>query len=98
MEAINHLISSGAVEGVLNTHSETLTGAKRLANGTVQFSFTNLTDESFSVLASTSLTNALSTWTPIGPAVENPAGSGNFQFTDPQAANFPWRFYRVKSP
>jgi hypothetical protein len=55
-------------------------------------------DESFSVLATTSLTNTLSTWTPIGSAVENPAGSGHFQFTDLGATNFPQRFYRVTSP
>ena len=92
-------VDIGAVEGVYNTVSETLTGVKRLGDGSVQFSFTNLTDESFSVLATTNLSLPLGSWTRIGPAVESPVGSGHFQFTDPQAAtNYPERFYRIKSP
>jgi hypothetical protein len=30
-------------------------------------------------------------------AVESPFGSGQYQFTDPQATNYTKRFYRVKS-
>jgi hypothetical protein len=40
----------------------------------------------------------LTNWTILGPAVESPIGSGNFQFTDPQATNYPKRFYRVHFP
>ena len=33
-----------------------------------------------------------------GPALETPAASRHFQFTDPQATNNVMRFYRVRSP
>jgi len=40
----------------------------------------------------------LDAWLNLGPAFETPPGSGQFQFTDPQAANHPQRFDRVRSP
>jgi hypothetical protein len=88
---------AGAAEGVYNTNSETLTGVKQLGNGSVQLSFTNSTDENFSVLAAANVSNALNTWTQIGSAVENPVGSGRFQYIDSGAINYPQRFYRVLS-
>ena len=89
----------GAVEGVFNPAGPgLLSGVKRLGNGTFQFGFTNYTDTSFTVLASTNVALPAAIWTILGPAVETPAGSGNFQFGDPLATNYPQRFYRVKSP
>ena len=58
----------------------------------------NLTGASFYVLAISNVTLPTSNWPTIGPAVETPPGSGQFQFTDPQATNLRQRFYRVKSP
>jgi predicted outer membrane repeat protein len=89
----------GAVEGIYVTNLPgKLTGMTRLGNGSTQFTFTNVSDASSTVLASTNLTLPLSAWPTAGYAIETPAGSGQFQFTDPQAANYPQRFYRVRSP
>jgi alpha-tubulin suppressor-like RCC1 family protein len=89
----------GAVEGIYTTNGPgKLTGMTRLGNGSTRFTFTNYTDTSYTVLASTNVALPITTWTNIGPAVESPAGSGHFQFTDPQGTNNPQRFYRVSSP
>ena len=40
----------------------------------------------------------LTNWTVLGPCVESPSGSGNYQFTDPQAKTNANQFYRVRSP
>jgi hypothetical protein len=89
----------GAVEGIYNTNGPgRLTGMRRLGNGSSQFTFTNLTDASFTVLASTNLALPMNTWSNLGPVIESPIGSGQFQFTDPQATNFPQRYYRVRVP
>jgi Vibrio cholerae sialidase, lectin insertion/Chlamydia polymorphic membrane protein (Chlamydia_PMP) repeat len=61
-----------------------------------QFTFTNVSDADFTVLASTNLALPLSDWIPIGNAEQNPAGQ--FQFTDQGATNYPRRFYRLVSP
>ena len=89
----------GAVEGVYNPAGPgILTGMSWMPNGTASFSFTNFTDMSFTALAATNVAWPLNLWSNLGPAVESPAGSGHYQFTDPQAANSPQRFYRVRSP
>lgn len=75
-----------------------LTKMTLLADGSIQFGFTNLTTSSFPVLATTNVSLPSSNWTQIGFATESPAGSGQYQFIDPQAAtSYPQRFYRVKS-
>jgi hypothetical protein len=89
----------GAVEGIYNAAGPgNITSITRLTNGSVRFSFTNLTDASFPVVATTNLNQPSSNWTQIGFATETSPGIGLIQFTDPQAATFPQRFYRVKSP
>jgi hypothetical protein len=88
----------GAVEGIYNAAGPgQLTGMTRLINGSTRFMFTNLTDASYTVLASTNVAMPINTWSNLGPAVESPIGSGHFQFTDPQATNYPQRFYLVRS-
>jgi hypothetical protein len=69
----------------------------RLSDGSFQFSFSNPSGSSYSVLASPSITAPVNTWSNLGPATESPTGSGHFQFTDHQATNYPRRFYRVSS-
>jgi hypothetical protein len=72
-----------------------LTNPRRLADGSFQFAFTNMGGASFDVLAATSLALPFTNWTLLGTAAEFPFGQ--FQFTDWQATNFLWRFYRVRS-
>ena len=87
----------GAVEGVYNAAGPgSLTAVTRLNDGSIQFAFTNYTDTSFTVLAGTNLAMPLNTWSNLGPVAESPVGSGHFQFTDPQATNYPQRFYRAR--
>ncbi len=62
-----------------------------------QFTFTNVTNADFTVLASTNLALPLTNWVEIGNAAQNPPGQ--YQFTDPGATNiYPQRFYQVVSP
>ncbi len=92
-------VDVGAVEGIYNPAGVgQLTSMKRLDEGSVQFTFTNFSDMSFSVLASTNVSLPLNLWTNLGPALEAPAGSGQFFFNDPQTTNNPQRFYRVRNP
>jgi hypothetical protein len=89
----------GAVEGIYNADGPGwLTGVDRAGHGLLKFGFTNYTDTSYTVLATTNLALPLNLWSNLGAALEFPIGSGQFQFTDPQATNFPARFYRVRSP
>jgi N-acetylneuraminic acid mutarotase len=73
-----------------------LTGAKKLNNGSFQFAFTSSVGASFGVFATTNLSLPLTNWTALGAATE--ISPGQFQFTDPQATNNPWRFYNVRVP
>ena len=73
-------------------------GVTRLGNGALQFNFANLPGGSFTVLASTNAASPANAWWNLGLALEVPPGSGLFQFIDPQATNYPQRFYRVRSP
>ncbi|HEX4120175.1 MAG TPA: hypothetical protein VH619_06150 [Verrucomicrobiae bacterium] len=75
----------------------TLFGAAVTGNGEFHLSFTNVTGLSFAVFASTNLTQPLNAWSNVGTAVETPAGSGVYEFTDLQATNTQ-RFYQIRSP
>jgi hypothetical protein len=88
----------GAVEAQVASQPLVLMGASRPGNGPMQFQFTNLTGGSFTVYASTNVASPFNTWSNLGPAIESPPGSGQFQFSDPQATNSPQRFYQVHSP
>ncbi|MSU59940.1 MAG: hypothetical protein EXS35_17525 [Pedosphaera sp.] len=77
------------------TYSTLLTNPQSLGNGGFSFAFTNTTGIGFAVLASTNVALPMTNWTAIGTAVESPAGSGQYQFTNSQATNYPQRFYRV---
>jgi hypothetical protein len=70
----------------------------KLGDGSFQFGFSNPSGPAYRVLASTGVAAPLNTWSNLGPANETPPGSGQFQFTDHQATNYPQRFYRVSSP
>lgn len=83
---------------VLAVSPPQLTDVTVLGNGIFGFAFTNLTGASFTVFASTNVAWPLNLWSNLGPAVETPAASGQFQFTDPHATNYPQRFYQIVSP
>lgn len=85
----------GAVEGVFIPKFP-FTGLTKLGNGSFQFGFTNLSGPNYTVLATTNIAAPVNTWSNLGSPVESP--SGTFQFTDPQAPNYPRRFYRVELP
>jgi len=73
-------------------------GGISFSSGQLQFTFTSGTNLSFSVLATTNLAAPATAWTVIGTAVENPAGSGNYRFTDPNQATNATRFYMLRQP
>jgi hypothetical protein len=73
-----------------------LTGPATLPDGSFQFGFSNIVGGAFSVLTATNLTQPLSNWTAIGAVTE--VSPGKFQFTNSEATNNPWRFYRVAGP
>ncbi len=62
----------------------------RSADGTVNFRITGLEGRNYTIQASTDLV----IWADIGTAT---ATTGTIQFTDPNAAGFRQRFYRLKS-
>ena len=89
----------GAVEGVHNPAGPgKLENVTKLANGAVNFSLTNYSDLSFTVLASTNLALPFSQWSNLGTAMESPLGSGQYPFTDLQGTNYSQLFYKVASP
>jgi hypothetical protein len=89
----------GAVEGIYNVAGPgIITDVTRLGDGSVQFTFTNVTGAVFPVIASTNVALPSSSWPQIGFASEDPVGSRQFPFVDTQATNYPQRYYRVKSP
>ena len=65
-------------------------------SGAFRFTFTNATGASFSVLATNNLTSPLTNWPVVGQAVESPAGSGNYQFTNSPGTNR--QFYLLRQP
>ena len=73
-----------------------LVNPTRLISGAFRFGFTNTPGVSFTALSTTNLSLSLSNWTVLGTVTDSPPGQ--FQFTDPQATNYPQRFYRVRSP
>ena len=67
-------------------------------NGTnLTFTFTNFTGLSFSVVATNDITAPLATWPVVGAAVESPAGSGHYSYTNSAATNST-QFYILRQP
>jgi hypothetical protein len=74
-----------------------LTGVT-INNGQLQFTFTNFSGLSFSIVATNNLTAPVNTWPVIGTAVETPADSGYYHFSAPQPASNTPMFYRLRQP
>jgi hypothetical protein len=101
--AIDNLSFSASVAVVnpilpinINAGSAHITGSG--ASAAAQFSFTNAPGLSFSILATNHLAAPKASWPVIGTAVESPAGSGQYQFTDPNPATNAARFYLLRQP
>ena len=67
------------------------TAAGFLTNQQFQLGFMGVAGSNYVLQASTNLT----TWTPLST---NTAATNWFNFLDPNATNFPYRFYRVLQP
>jgi Heme-binding protein Shr-like, Hb-interacting domain len=67
------------------------------SGGKLKFSFTNATGLNFSVLATNNLAAPIETWPVVGQAIESPAGSGNYQYTNSSATNAQ-QFYILRQP
>jgi hypothetical protein len=98
-------VDIGAVEAQIVSSPFVFTGTNGIAStfqishGQVQINFTNIAGASFTVYATTNMALPFSAWSNLGTAIESPVGSGQFQFSDPQAAtNYPQRFYHLTSP
>jgi hypothetical protein len=76
---------------------QSVLGGVMLNGGQLTFTFTNAPGLSFSVLATNDISAPLTNWPVIGTAVENPAGSGNYQFTNSSATNAQ-EFYILRQP
>jgi hypothetical protein len=68
----------------------------KLPGGAFQFAFTGPANGTNTVLATTNLALPLADWTVLGTVPE--FSTGLFVFSDPQAANGPKGFYRIRSP
>jgi hypothetical protein len=68
----------------------------RQPNSAFHFSFPNVLGTAFSVYSSADISVPFSNWTRLGSVPE--VSPGQFQFTDPTAANSTQKFYRVTSP
>jgi hypothetical protein len=90
--------SDDAVVQTLAGVQSSILGGVSLSGGGLQFTFTNVTGLNFSVLATNNLTAPTTNWPVIGTAVENPAGSGHYQFIDSNPATNASLFYILRQP
>jgi hypothetical protein len=76
--------------------TQSILGGAAFSGGAFRLAFTNVTGASFSVLATNNLTSPITNWPVVGHAVESPAGSGKYQFTNSPATNR--QFYFLRQP
>ncbi|MGA2684693.1 MAG: hemoblobin-interacting domain-containing protein [Verrucomicrobiota bacterium] len=89
--------SGDTVVQALGVYQSLLNGVS-LSGDNLTFAFTNATGLGFSVLATNNLAAPVSTWPVVGTAVENPSGSGHYQFTTPYPATNSAQFYILRQP
>ncbi len=93
--------AAASVVGTVSTPLNIAPGSVRLTGGgssAATFTFTNTPGLTFSILATNKVSAPKATWPVIGTAVESPASSGNYQFTDPAPATNTTRFYLLRQP
>lgn len=102
--AIDNVSFSASPTAIVPTVSTPLNitpGSVHLTGGgssAASFAFTNTPGLTFSILATNNLSAPKASWPVIGTAVESPANSGNYQFTDPAPAANGARFYLLRQP
>ena len=84
------------IQTLAAVQSPTLGGIS-LSDGSLTFSFTNISGLSLSVRATNNLTAPLP-WPVIGAPIESPASSGHYQFSDPNSATNSQLFYYLSQP
>jgi hypothetical protein len=91
-------VDIGALEFQSGGSKPPLVMANRSATSAFSFNFTDTNNPAatFSVLSTTNLFLPVGVWTLIGSPTQ--IGSGQFEFSAPQSAGEPQRFYRVSSP
>ena len=89
--------SASVVQNLITLPSPLLTGSA-VSGSSMGFSFTSVSGLSFSVLGTNNLTAPVNTWPVVGTAVENPAGSGQYQFSDPNPATNSTEYYMLRQP
>ncbi|HEY1718362.1 MAG TPA: pectinesterase family protein [Verrucomicrobiae bacterium] len=89
--------SATATLNVLAPTQPAISGVSLAGNGNIQFSIAGGQGQSYRVWASTNiaLSPVTNTWTLLTNAT---FGAGPAEFTDPQATNFPQRFYIITAP
>ncbi len=93
--------ASAAVANTVSTPLNIKPGSMHLTGGgspAATFTFTNTPGLTFSILATNNLNATKANWPVVGTAVESPASSGNYQFTDPSPATNTTRFYLLRQP
>jgi hypothetical protein len=94
-------VSSNVVATVITPITITAGSARITGSGAsavVQFSFTNAPGLTFSILATNNITAPVTTWPVIGTVTNNPPGSGQYQFADPNPATNGQQFYILRQP
>ena len=89
--------SADSVVQTLGALPQTMMGGVSASSGNLMFFFTNVTGLSYSVRATNNVA-APRPWPVIGAPTENPAGSGHYQFTDPNSATNSELFYYLSLP
>ena len=91
--------ASTAVSGQTASQNQTiyLSGAAMISGSGCVLTFAATPGSHFVVVAATDVSLPLSNWTVLGSVPEVPSGSGQYEFTDLDATNLPYRFYRVRS-
>ncbi len=97
-DTTDYLNATNTVTVTVNTApAAQLKGAVQVSHGVFAFAFTNFTGLSFSVLATNNLAVPKSSWPVVGTAIEYPAGSGNYQYTNTSATGTN-QFYIIRQP
>jgi hypothetical protein len=90
--------SASSLKGIAFAPVPPKLGGVGLSGGKLTFTITNESGLSFSVHATNSLTAPRASWPVIGTAIENPVGSGQYQFTDSNSATNTKMFYILSHP